>query len=357
MKKRMSMLLALAMCLSFPASYSAEATTEAPAEEAAAGSVTVTDDSGQELTIDLPVESVVPTDSGPFTVLAAFDKLGIVTGTHQSVVDDPLFAQLQDKPVIASWSEINYEMLAELAPQVVISSMESHGYISENENLKSFDIKDVKVDLRNPDKMRNDITLLGQIFQSEEKAEEINAFYDKWQNFVDEREADLKDEDRVRVFLEYHGGPFNTGTVGSAWYSQIACAGGINIVDEDMGTKETTIEVSPEFVAEANPDVIIKEDSNLKYTLDDTAQAAADYEELLSRDGYSSTDAVKNGRVYMVGNDIFSRPGYIVGVCYLAKWFYPDLFEDFDPAEVYEEYMNIFFPGAEVKGIMTYAGE
>ena len=148
MKKRMSMLLALAMCLSFPASYSAEATTEAPAEEAAAGSVTVTDDSGQELTIDLPVESVVPTDSGPFTVLAAFDKLGIVTGTHQSVVDDPLFAQLQDKPVIASWSEINYEMLAELAPQVVISSMESHGYISENENLKSFDIKDVKVDLR-----------------------------------------------------------------------------------------------------------------------------------------------------------------------------------------------------------------
>lgn len=74
----------------------------------------------------------------------------------------------------------------------------------------------------------------------------------------------------------------------------------------------------------------------------------------MEREGLAMTKAVQNKNVHLVCGDIYSRPRYIVGVCYMAKWFYPDLFEDFDPADVLQEYFELFHPGKELKGVWTY---
>ena len=113
-------------------------------------------------------------------------------------------------------------------------------------------------------------------------------------------------------------------------------------------------EVSAEWVAEQNPDVIIREASGMGFAAENTDKAKEIYNDIMTRDGISGITAIKNKDVHLLSVDIYSRPGYIVGVCQIAKWLYPDLFSDLDTDAVLKEYFDIFFPGQGVRGIWTY---
>ena len=55
-------------------------------------------------------------------------------------------------------------------------------------------------------------------------------------------------------------------------------------------------------------------------------------------------DAVKNDRVYATHAILIYAPGpgYQIGVAYLAKLFYPELFGDLDPMAMHQEYIDRF---------------
>lgn len=329
------------------------ATTEIVAATAAAPvSLPITDDAGRELTVNHPVERVILLDTSPFEIMDAFGKMDLIVGNHQAIANNPLYAELKDLPEVATHSEINFEAIAELQPKVVISSVRAHGVVTDEEALDGFDIKDVKLNLRNPDTMRNGITVMGQLFDSQDKADELISFYDKWEQFIADKVKDIPEKERVKVFVEYHAGAFKTGAPNSRFYSQVELAGGINIAkDLTVGDEP---EVSAEWVAEMNPDVIIREASGLGYNAENTVAAKEIYDELMNREGLTMTKAVQDRNVHVISVDIYSRPGYIVGVSYLAKWFYPEIFADFNPDTVLQEYFELFHPGKELKGIWTY---
>jgi iron complex transport system substrate-binding protein len=44
-----------------------------------------------------------------------------------------------------------------------------------------------------------------------------------------------------------------------------------------------------------------------------------------------------------------------VGLCYLAKWFYPDLFPDLDPEAIHSDFMTEFM-NYEPEGVFAYPG-
>lgn len=98
-------------------------------------------------------------------------------------------------------------------------------------------------------------------------------------------------------------------------------------------------------MSENNHDIILRELSGLGYEANSENDVKRVYDELNNRPALANTTAVKNGDVYLLGADIYSRPGYIVGISYLSKWLYPEVFEDFDSEEVHKEYMELFHPG------------
>jgi iron complex transport system substrate-binding protein len=51
---------------------------------------------------------------------------------------------------------------------------------------------------------------------------------------------------------------------------------------------------------------------------------------------------VKNERVYVINNDIFGGTEHFIGMGYIAKWFYPDLFTDLDPEAAHRQYLTEF---------------
>jgi iron complex transport system substrate-binding protein len=302
----------------------------------------------------LPVERVALLDTGPGTALAALGRLDVVTGTHQAL-QNSLYAEIAEAPMVATYAEINYEALAETRPQLVLSATSHHGYVSESDHLDEFGIQFIALDLRTPSRMRDDFRLLGQVFQREAAAQNVIDFYDKYQNLIDERLADVPPEDRPTVFFEMHAGAFHTGSPESQFYQQVELAGGRNIAADlaDNPLADDT-EVSAEWVAEKNPDFILCESSTLGHAATSAADAQAFCASLKARPGLEGVTAAREDNILLTGIDILSRPGYIVGVCYLAKELYPDRFADLDPAAVQQEWYDLAYGGAKVEGIWTY---
>jgi iron complex transport system substrate-binding protein len=339
-------MIALTAHYAFAAGVSQSGSAPRPGDDR----ITITDAAGRVLGIRRPVERVVILDTGPFEVLAALGVLDRVVGNHQSLNGSPLYPELAGLPVVATNSEINFELLAELQPQVVISSVRAHGVVSDEEILSGFDITDIKLNLRNPDLMKEEILLLGRVFDREEKAGELAAFYDRYETLIGSRVRNIPDRERPRVFVEYHAGDFKTGGPNSRFYQQVILAGGNNIAADLIEEPQ----VDPEWVAEMNPDFFIREASGFGYAVDNTNNAQSIYREIKSRKALENTGAIQNNRLYMLSVDIYSRPGYIVGVSYLAKWFYPQLFADLNPEQVHREYMELYHPGMAFKGLWTY---
>ena len=317
--------------------------------------ITVIDDAGHEANLTPPITRVVVVDSGPGAALSALGVTELIVGNHTSLTN-ALFDTIADVPVVATNSEINYEAIAEAEPQLVISATSHHGFISEGDHLDDFGIEFIALDLRTPSRMRDDFRLLGKVFQKEAEAQKVIDFYDKYQSLIDERLAGVAEEDRPTVFLEMHAGAYHTGSPESQFYQQIELAGGRNVAD-DLADNPLAddVEVSAEWVAEKNPDYIVRETSPLRYTATTADDAIVIYDEIMARPGLATVTAIKEGNIFMIGNDIFSRPGYIVGICYLAKEFHPDLFEDLDPDAVLAEWFELAYPGKPVGGVWTYS--
>ena len=62
----------------------------------------------------------------------------------------------------------------------------------------------------------------------------------------------------------------------------------------------------------------------------------------MSRPGFDKITAVKNGNVYIVGQELVGGPRTLVAVAYMAKWFHPELFGDLDPKAIHQEWLTRF---------------
>jgi iron complex transport system substrate-binding protein len=102
--------------------------------------------------------------------------------------------------------------------------------------------------------------------------------------------------------------------------------------------------VETEWVLEQNPEVIVCRamgEGIRPYELDDTSILAAHADEIRELPGFAAVDAAANDRIYIITNDYAISPNYPTTVALLAKWFYPDLFEDVDPVAIHQEYMDL----------------
>lgn len=350
MKSKLSILFAVFLCIVILLVACSQ--NQQNSETTDSSSLTITDMTGRTVILEQPVERVAILDNGTVEILKALGVIDLLVGNHSANANNPLYPELKEVPVVATHSEVNYEKLAEVRPQVVFSSVRAHGVVDEQEHLQGFNIKDIKLNLRNPEMMKDEVILLGKIFNKQEKAQELVEFYEKYEQLISSRVEQVRPEDRPTVFVEYHAGDFKTGAPGSRFYEQTVLAGAVNIAS---GLSEEP-QVSAEWVAEQNPDVLIREASGFGYGVESYENAEMIYQEIINRPALTTTSAVQNGAVYLISIDIYSRPAYIVGVSYIAKWLYSDLFEDFDPEQVHREYMELFHEGMPYKGIWTYTG-
>ncbi len=98
-----------------------------------------------------------------------------------------------------------------------------------------------------------------------------------------------------------------------------------------------------------NPQAILLDNSQdayynpttlVQYNMTSTEKAEKFLKEIVKRKEVAGTDAAKNGRMLILEEMMVDGTRSYIGSIYLAKWLYPDLFEDLNPEEVHEEYFE-----------------
>ena len=299
--------------------------------------LTVLDSVDRVVTLEMPIETIVVTDDNQAEFVRLLGAEEKVVGIERSIPERGYFPVMSDKPDIGNqWRGLNYELVAELDPDVVIMLGSPAPVEPVTTKLDEIRVEAVCVDTIDLDKRANVIMLLGYILGNRERAAEYLEWREGHLSVIRERLNDLDEEDKPTMLfqdVDYRG-------VFGKDYSMcgtIEAAGLINIADFPG-----RMEVDPEWILIKDPDIILLGDwksESVGYKTTSSAKANESIEEAMDHPGFDELTAVKNGDVYLVEYMLPGTRGDI-GVLYFARMAHPDKFEDIDPVEMDKEYFE-----------------
>jgi iron complex transport system substrate-binding protein len=336
-----------------------------------AAEIKVIDSDGNAVSVKVPVERIVIFNhqaAEALQFLGAADKVVGVRDIFEKHRNR--FPVISQKMNIGNGGEPDIEAILSQNPDLIIA----YTFYPAKEKL------DAKLPLKIPvlriecdgegsggiDSMRDSISILGYIINSREEAQQYQEWYDGYVGAVETRISGIPEENRVRVYLE--STPEGSETISSrtaigknhAAGNLIERAGGVNIAVGHLPFYEDTYEygeIETEWVLEQNPEVIVGRSmvigvSPYEYENDSLLRAYSD--EIKGLPGFDGVDAVKNDRVYIVTNAYACTPNYPSALLLLAKWFYPETFQDLDPREAHKEYLEMMGLSPEIADRNTF---
>jgi len=279
-----------------------------PDETASAGAafpVTVTDDVGREVTIaarPARIVSLAPANTEIVAELGALDRLVGVT----TYCDYP--AEVADIEKVGDFIGPNLEAIAALDPDVVLLTTGVQAEVVGQ--LEALGASVVVIDPQDIDGVRRAIEMVGDVIGEPEAAADTVASIELQVEDIGERVEGAP----VRCFLEIAQDPLFTVGAGTLLNDLIEHAGGENVV-----TEQGYVAYSVEQLVQADPDVYLA-----------TLGSMSDPADLAGRPGYAALTAVKEGRVYVLEDNLVSRPGprVVEGIRQIAAALHPDVFEE-----------------------------
>jgi iron complex transport system substrate-binding protein len=170
-------------------------------------------------------------------------------------------------------------------------------------------------------------------------------------NLIQDKVKDIPESERPKVYLELGDTPYQTTGNKGAWHITLEMAGGRDLfgdIDEEYFVAD------PEEVVKRNPDIFVKKEyPEGGYDSNNLSEMIPERNELLNRTELANVKAIRNGRVFLIDSSVFANPKFVIGIAYMAKWFYPDLFKDIDPQAFHKEYLERFI-GIPYRGFYVY---
>lgn len=299
--------------------------------------ITIKDANGRSIDVRLPVKGIVVLTSDALEVIRAIKAEGLVKGVNSGISKDPLFwPELKNRPSVGSWRDPNYELIAELNPDIVIGYAGRPGPVMEKK-LGSFGIQVVRLDFYKMLTLKKEVKILGRILNREKEAEELIEWYNKGQGSIQKGLKQIKH--RPRAYVESYSRYHTTGP-GSGGNEMCVLAGGQNIAS---GFSIPYPEVTPEWVLAENPQVIIKAATiSNAYGITGSGCLKEIRKEITTRPAWDNLRAVQEGKVHVMESSIWTGPRAVIGISYMAKWFHPHTFKDLDPERLHREYLERF---------------
>jgi len=308
---------------------------------------TVTDSSGATHTVAATPSRIVVMNGETLETLRSLgvDQSTVVGIDKYSAERPSFFPEYANTTVIGSIWSPDYEAIVSLDPDAVFlyatTSKDACDEIQSKLEASNPDLQVFRFDCYQPGTYASEIRALGTVFDREAEAEQFAAFYTGTLDTISARVSGISEADRAGVYLE-NWKDYKTGAAGSGYEEKILMAGGQNIFSA-LPTEYP--EIDPEAVISADPDVIVKLIGAGSYDVggydnEDVAAIPEIYTPLTERPGWGSLSAVKNGNVHLLHNDIFGGSEHFIGVAYLAKWCYPEVFADLDPVAIHRVYLR-----------------
>ena len=264
-----------------------EDTASSSPSAAAAGPITVTDDSGVEVTLDQPatrIVSLAPANTEIAYAIGAGDKM--VAGT--SYDDYP--EEATSLPKVGDFANPNVEKIASYDPELVLAA----GGIQNKLRSKLEDLG-MTVYVVDPTTYDGTIATIENVGKLAGADEGTAAVVDEMTAAKEEVQAKVSGLAAATTFLEIYSKPLMTAGADTFIDDMIAIAGGENI-GAQAGSG------FPSFSTE----VLVKDDPQV-YIAD--SGSMSDPGEIDKRAGFGELTAVKDGKVYVIEDSIIARPG------------------------------------------------
>ena len=311
----------------------------------------IRDAAERSVEVRVPVKRLAVLTSDALEVIRALNAEDLVVGVNTGIGRDPLFwPRLKNKPNVGRWNEPDYELIVALDPDIVIGYAQRPGRDMEKK-LTPFGITVIRLDFYKIRTLLKEVEILGRILGRDNEALQLIEWYRQKLKLI-QRQPDNQ-ANPCRVYIESYSKYHTTGP-GSGAHEMCVLAGGYNIASNFSIPYP---EITPEWVLAKNPDVIIKAValSNC-YAMTDPDPLKSIRKKILARPAWNNINAVMQGRVYVMASDIWTGPRAIIGTGYLAKWFYPDIFENLNPEELHREYLERF-QRIKYQGVYVYPKE
>lgn len=302
----------------------------------------VVDSLGREVLIPAQVTRVASMRAGITEIICALGQKEKIVAVDEMVKAGnaygafiaSVYPDLMDLAAPFAGQDINVEEMLRLKPDLVLHG--GYGRIKQAEALMKQvpELPVVIAHFETIEQYANDVRIVAQCVDAEERAETLIAYLTGTLDFVQSRVKDIPENERVRVFYGGHD-IYHAYTPETFEHAQITLAGGVNVADEMSGWLP---EVSPEQLLVWDPEVIV-------------VLNGVDVDAILKDQRVAGVSAIKNKRVYALpeaGWD-FSSPRALFCIEWLATKLYPDRFADVDiEAEADAFYLGVF--GVEYSG-------
>lgn len=293
-----------------------EAVHEDTESEGESFPLTVTDATGNELTLEEEPErivSLIPSNTEITFALGQGDKM-VGVSDNDNYPEEVL--ELEQ----VGGMEFNTEAIIGLEPDIVLAHESGVSYAQE-----AFDQLDeagvdvfVVEDAEDFDATYETIEVIGMMIGAEAEAEQLVDGMKEDFSELEELTATIPEEERPSVFFEISPEPDIYTAGANTFFDELLT---VIHANNATGEEEGWFAIDPEAIIELNPDVIITTYGDF---IDDPR------EQVTSRDGFDGVEAVINERVYDVDTDLVSRPGprLAEGAKELAELIYPEQFEE-----------------------------
>jgi iron complex transport system substrate-binding protein len=329
-----------------PAAQTAPATQTAQATQTRSIEV-VKDDVGRDISLPLPLRRVVVFNRYTTEFIRAIAGMEVVVGFDVDVRKSGAYWPGALATMVVGQAQSNatpnYEAIVQTQPDVVFFARNGP-WEEASRVLAPFKIPVFVITGWDVLKHEWNVATLGHLLAKPERAEKLNAFYRDYRSLLEKR---LQGVQRKRVYIE-EVGEYKALLKGSGWHDMVEAGGGINVFGDvnilDQPKARGTVQgfdTDAEEILARKPDVLIKLYSNQHIAID-ADDARSVLTRLVARPGFANLPAVARGDVYSLSYYHASASSKIVGALRIAKWLYPDRFQDVDPDEAMRVWLEDF---------------
>ena len=309
MKLRAAALLSIA-ALSLTACGSATgSSTESSAPAGEAKSVTVQDSAG-EVTVNLPLESVVATDNNSFETLDSWG-VELSAGAVALMPKTVSYKENADIVDLGNHREPNLEAVVAVEPDLIITGSRFTQYTEQLKELAP-DAAVVQLD-RADDKpldeeLKRTTNVLGEVFEKQAEAEKLNQDLDA---AIERVKAAYNTDQKVMAVITSGGeinysAPGNGRTLGPL-FDVLGLTPSLEV--EGASTDHQGDEISVEAIADSNPDWILVMDRDAAVSASQEEGYKPANELLANSEALKNVNAVKDGNIVYMPADTYTNEG------------------------------------------------
>lgn len=341
--------------------------SEQPKEDT---SIAFTDTNGKAFTIAQPFERVIILNRNTAEAMAVLGLQDKIIATGDTTIENNAYLGFDSLPDVGKTNEVNLELILSLKPEAVFTYTNRPEYTLE-EKLEPAGIKVIRMNNYLPEQMDEELRTLASVFNKEEKAEQFLAWKHRIERLLEERVKTIPEDEKKSVmavsvgFLNSNGGYriFPSQSLGGQpgvgeGYATIL-AGGKDAADLEWDPAEasTTILVDEEYVLARNPEVLTLHGTWLGgYQSETDEEHRQVLENIMNNSSVPQLAAGKNKELYIFHTNMIGSDKRYIGVLQLAKYLYPERFEDIDPEIYAKEYFEDWL-GVPYQGIWFYSAK